>query len=342
MSRIVICPTFDAFYYSFYLQALTEVFGRSSIRFSSRPFPRLPAGLLAFIVREPRELRVVIDAYDGSRIIKPHIPGLEWCDIYGKVNLTLADVPEDQAHKCLPMGPSFPVRLWSPVESWWLAVKNYRVSLNFHSLRERLNETREHFANYRRQYKYRLPVRELVPGKARDDYIFFSATLWNEEQTSGTNLYRALFIQSCKSHPGVTFEGGLVPSSSWSSDNLNRYADCIRPKHVPFPEWLEKTKASAVVFNTPAVWSSHAWKLPEFLALGKAIISTPLARELPAPLVHGQHIHFVDGSLESIRAAVLLILNDRDYRHHLERNAHDYYLRFLTPNRVIERLISLS
>jgi glycosyltransferase involved in cell wall biosynthesis len=104
---------------------------------------------------------------------------------------------------------------------------------------------------------------------------------------------------------------------------------------------LEKTKSSALVFFTPAVWHSHTFKLAEYLALGKAIISTPIVRELPAPLVHGCHIHYVDGSLDSMRAAIQLLLDDHDYRKHLERNAYDYYSSFLSPKRVIERLLGL-
>ena len=38
-------------------------------------------------------------------------------------------------------------------------------------------------------------------------------------------------------------------------------------------EWISKTKQSAIVFNTPAFWSCHGWKLGEYLAMGKCIIS---------------------------------------------------------------------
>lgn len=66
MSTVVIHPTFDAFYHSFYIQGIREVFGQSSIHFSSRPFPPLPSGCLAFIFRDQKELRVVVDAYYGA------------------------------------------------------------------------------------------------------------------------------------------------------------------------------------------------------------------------------------------------------------------------------------
>jgi hypothetical protein len=141
------------------------------------------------------------------------------------------------------------------------------------------------------------------------------------------------------SFAGITFEGGLFPS--YEQPMLDRFARYAAPRQVPHPEWLRKTKSSALVFTTPAVHSCHSWKLGEFLALGKAIISIQPIRELPAPLIHAHHIHYVDGSLDSIRAAVHLLLSDHDYRMHLEKNAYDYYLSFLTPRRVIERLLGL-
>jgi glycosyltransferase involved in cell wall biosynthesis len=138
---------------------------------------------------------------------------------------------------------------------------------------------------------------------------------------------------------GLTFEGGFSPPQS--PDQAAMYKEYFAPKRYAFPEWLEKTKSSALVFFTPAVFQSHTFKLAEYLALGKAIISTPIARELPAPLVHGCHIHYVDGSFDSIRAAIHLLLSDHDYRKHLERNAYNYYSSFLSPKQVIERLLIL-
>jgi glycosyltransferase involved in cell wall biosynthesis len=78
--------------------------------------------------------------------------------------------------------------------------------------------------------------------------------------------------------------------------------------------------------------------MAEFLRLGKAIISLPLSREMPAPVVHGQHAHFIDGSRDSIREAVLDIVADPDYRRHLEHSARAYYEQYLAPERVIARL----
>ena len=92
-------------------------------------------------------------------------------------------------------------------------------------------------------------------------------------------------------------------------------------------------------FNTPAFWDCHGWKLGEYLALGKAIISTPLSNDLPAPLIHGQHIHIIpDSSKESIREAVVLLINNPDYRENLEKNALNYWNEFGNPEKSLNLL----
>ena len=103
----------------------------------------------------------------------------------------------------------------------------------------------------------------------------------------------------------------------------------------------EKTKSSAVVFNTPAVWLCHGFKLAEYLALGKAIISTFISRELPSPLVHGRHVHYIDGSPISFREAIELILSDQGYRINLERNAYDYYTPFFNTRASYPKIVDL-
>ena len=330
MKLVHIYPPFDALYYSFYVQAVQEYFGESNVEFSyEEDFPPLSSDYLGLVVGGKEKLRVIIDAYDGANITDR--AALEWCDVYGKVNLVSDVVPADSLHKCVAIGPSFPVQLWSLAKSLQLALKHYRPHA-------RTKSAWEHFANYIRQHRDRLPLSHFVPGVVRDNYIFFSSSIWREEEAPGTNQNRALFMELCKAIQGVTFEGGFSPPKA--PGYAERYKAQLAAKRYSFPEWLEKIKSSAVVFNTPAVWLSHTFKLAEFLALGKAIISTPISRELPAPLVHGQHVHYVDGSVDCLREGVMSILNDRNYRIHLERNAYEYYIKHLQPTKVIERLLN--
>jgi glycosyltransferase involved in cell wall biosynthesis len=138
----------------------------------------------------------------------------------------------------------------------------------------------------------------------------------------------------------IEFEGGFAPPGN--DIEVTGYEEHTVVRRYGIAEYIAKTKRSLAVFNTPAVHDCLGWKLGEFLALGKAIISTPLAREMPADLVHGKHVHFVDGSEESIREAISLIQINPDYRKNLEFNARQYYLEYLKPARVIDRLIDFA
>ena len=104
-------------------------------------------------------------------------------------------------------------------------------------------------------------------------------------------------------------------------------------------DYLDRTGRSVVVFNTPAVHGCLGWKLGEFLALGKAIVTLPIDRELPEPLVDGVHVHVVDGSAESIVDAITRLRRDNTYRLALEREAAAYYQRWLHPAVVAGRLL---
>jgi hypothetical protein len=126
---------------------------------------------------------------------------------------------------------------------------------------------------------------------------------------------------------GIEFEGGFI--RKWSQPGVHR-------------DYVTKIQRSTVVFNTPARLGGHGWKLAEFMALGKAIITLPPERAMPAPLVHGQHVHFLDGSRPAIREAIERLCADPDYRQQLESGARSYYLEHLEPRRVIARILDFQ
>jgi len=335
-TSIVIHPRFNASYYSFYIQGLIEVFGESNIRFSRNGFPDLPSEWLSLIYNGERQIHIAIDSYDGQ-ITLPQYDAMGWCDVFAKANLRSNLVFKEHLHKCLAIGPSFGIRILPPVQSMWLAIKNYRPGS------QGFEESREHFGNYWRQYKYRLGIEHFTPGPSEDNYIFCMSSLWDENEAPRTNRLRAEFMSCCKSLKEVHFEGGFSPTPH--PGRAAQYKEHIVDKRYEYTEWLEKTRRSALVFNTPAVWQCHGWKLGEYLALGKAIVSSPLVNDLPSPLVHGQHIHFVDGSQDSqdsLKDAIQQILKDRKYRALLENNARQYYETYLAPKSVIQRIIKFG
>lgn len=102
--------------------------------------------------------------------------------------------------------------------------------------------------------------------------------------------------------------------------------------------YLHNIKKSAFVFNTPAAWACHGWKLGEYLAMGKAIISTPFVNEMPEKMVHGENIYFIESESE-MEVAVNLLLSNDNLRIKLEKGAKEYYDKWLKPDVVLRKII---
>ena len=203
-----------------------------------------------------------------------------------------------------------------------------------------LRNLRNYFGLRYRTWKNREPLSSYVCDiPSEDNYIFFLSTLWYSDEWNKNdetvNLRRAHFIRACKSIEGVTFEGGLLGDASSSNE---KFADVLATHEEPFGQWIEKTKRSALVFNTPAFWDCHGWKLGEYLALGKCIVSTKLSNDLHYPLEHGTNIHFVEDTEESMREAISYILAHPEYRHKLEKGAREYWEKYGTPEASLKLL----
>jgi len=273
-----------------------------------------------------KHFNFVIDFADSPTI---NLEAYGWSDAYGKINFNLISGNYPDTSKIVKISPSFGVKIWEKYTALYYAILNilrYYPGINIKKL----------LSGYLMQ-RNRLSLSEYTRYKSDKNYIFFASTLWNKEnhcyEESETNNFRADFIRSCKSIDSINFEGGFAPNI----DNAV-YPDLFMPARISIQDYIEKTRRSACVFNTPAVFSCHGWKLGEYLALGKAIISTPLKNELPVPLEHGLNVHFISGDKDEIREAVRRICTDDHYRITLENGAYKYWLTYGHPKNAINEL----
>ena len=267
---------------------------------------------------------IYISAGDGTGFNKF---ALDWCDVYAKINIDESKIPKEYLDKILPIGPSFGINYLN----WIKSIKQSIITFNKSNLN--IFDSRNHFANYYRQWRYRDSFASYSSVRSDENYIFHASTLWRKELT--TNQHRANFMQECIANTNVNFEGGFAPGKETYFSN---YKSLFLKKKYSHFQYLKNIKKSFVVFNTPAVQNCLGWKLAEYLAMGKAIISTPINNLLPSPLVDGKHIHFVDGTEKSINDAINLIQSDIDYRRLLERNSRDYFFKYLSPKSIIDRI----
>lgn len=347
---VIIDPRCKFSYSSWYIQGLWKFLGKDNVHFNIAPFldlkfldiQDLNSGMPMVIIdhdHHNRERKVFIDFEDVAKIFEDRY---QWSDIYGMVNPTLEQV--ENYHKLVAIGPEFGIPILHPISTILLGISNYCSS------------RRKIFATFRmflKDYLYTLVRRRKLSkyessNIIRENYIFHASTLWyNQFAKTDTNKWRGEYLKACQ-RAGLQIEGGLFYLGE-SPDILEEmpdypkykmeYKEFIFRDRLSMDRYLAQTKASLMVFNTPAVCGCHGWKLAEYLCMGKAIISTPLLRVMPGRgLIHGENVHIVK-SPEDIYDAVVRIKTDEAYRQKLERGARAYYEKWLAPEVVIKRLI---
>lgn len=249
--------------------------------------------------------RIAIDAADPAHVDE----GLyEWADVMGKVNC--AEDTIGHHPKLRLLGPLWGLQRWPMPVAYLHAARAAIGGANL------LDATRA----IRFQGKTRLPISVYSPSVADDAYVFHRSRDWGPWHPDA-NLPRYRFFKALES----------IDVRTTAS---------LEEGRISLADYLAETARSTVVFNSPAVEDCLGWKLGEYLALGKAIVSTPLGRALPEPLEHGEHLHLVEDSVEGIRDGLQRVLQDRPYRIRLEQGARQWFDRNLTPATVVTRLLA--
>lgn len=314
---LTVHPTVSPRYYGFYLQGFRERFGWR-VRLSTRGFPALgdpKAGLAAIL---PGGQRVFVAANDFA-FVAPEV--LAWADVVGQVNV---DPDAARPAHVLPLGPSFGVP--------WPSTAGLAAFVVDAGLRSAPRRVPAMLRDYLRHQADRAPLTAYTTGEADPGTVYFVANHW--PNASEANERRLRFVHAVGGVPGVRLAGGF-----WSAAGLPaEYAPYALPGPVRHADYLERTRGSGLVFNTPAVHGCLGWKLGEFLALGKAIVSTPLGRVMPGEFTPGVHYHLAQDDEDSLGDAVARVLGDDAYRRTLERNARRYWEDYLAPAAVAERI----
>ena len=313
-------PGLDPFYGGYYVEGLRACFGAQQVCYGHLTRETFERAGVAFEVRTPG-LRAYIDPTDEDGYDEA---ALAWCDVYAKVNMNPLRPPARDAHKVIPAGPGFGVRAWSAGGALSLLLRDGGRWWGREPARTAM--WGRHFA--------RAPLAAYVPRPCESAFVFFVTSVWAPEDAC--NGIRSEFIQAAREVPGIRFEGGFAPAFR---DDVPT-AGLEAPRRYRTREYLSLVARSTVVLNSPAVLDCHGWKLAEYLALGKAIITTPLSRALPAPLEHGTHLHVVPAEREAMAAAIADICADATYRRHLEEGAARYFRQHLAPQAVIARILA--
>ena len=321
-------PAYDALYAQYYILGANMLAGSPRVIFDAGPFGSFKHtnDYLPMVIETSQgdHRNIIIDFGDTPTFRKELYA---WADVYAKVNLT----PEThQTHeKMMPIGPAnFGIRFYPKWLLPWMAIHRYLSAAG------RIPSAADFFASYKASLRRLTLDRYQDDLKPRHDYIHFVSTLWQGDRIA--NNFRVNFMEAVRLVPGLNFEGGFVPRADGQTLGYDAY---IGPDVEPMETYRQKIGHSFVVFNTPAVKKCHGWKLPEFLAWGKAIISTPPLRMLPEPLEDGVHWLLTDGTVDHMVACIQRLQDEPELHASLQINARDYFERLLRPDAVMRRII---
>ena len=343
-SKVIIDPTSRILYSSFYIKGLVNVFGKKNVSFSAKYFGELKRKkeshsydhYMAFVVISPSHSinKIIIDFRDKPSVKES---AYKWCDKYAKINFNINLTDKRYHDKIISIPPGFGISIWNFYETAYYCCSNF-ILCKFSPL----VTLKEYFIDYYIQYKqpklddYLKSYTAKKTKRYAKSYVFMIATLWPHENCiEGANMLRKTFIEVCKAS-NCSFEGGFF--ASVNHPQYAEFRDLIFSKRYSVDSYIEKTKLSAIAFNTPAVHNCHGWKLGEYLTMGKAIISTPLSNTLPEELVHGKNIHVIS-NVDELKYAVDFLLKDNSYRRMLEVGAKIYYSKYVSPEKVIRNIL---
>lgn len=290
------------------------------------------------VFADGRVKKAYVDVNDRNDI---HERFYEWADVYAKINLQHEDLTYK---KSFAIGPSFGITLWNPFTTFFMAFKNYNKCKG--------KGYKIPLKRYALDYLYTLVRRR--PYKEYDceceednDYMFTLSTLWYSEGAfRTTNVYRGAFARACKKlfpkfEGGFYYIDGETPLKECPRypEYLEMYGDMIIHERITMKAYMQKTKRSAFVFNTPSVVGCHGWKLAEFLAMGKAMISTPHLNLMPG--LFQKDKHYVEAlNADEITNAVAYLRKTPEIVNQLKVNAKEYYNEYLAPKAVVNRIIN--
>lgn len=349
--KFIVDPRIRYNYATWYIYGMTKVWGKHAVVYDVTPFISIHyddfmqyvSGMpVLMIADDGKQQNVFIDYGDYETIFSDRY---EWADSYLKVNVTEQQL--QKFNKVRAIGPGFGIQLENPFAALWKGLQNYLKSRKYTSI-----PMWRMMADYAYSFVRRCDIKQYQPNfryEVRKDYVFHASTLWVKPYMDRTtNAARGAFLNICKAL-GMKVDGGLFFISKNSYEEmpeypkyLEKYKSWIVTSRFSPRKYIDGTKASLCVFNTPSVGMCHGWKLAEYLCMGKAIISTPLTRVMPGEgLEHGKNVHFVKSPKE-LREAIVKLRDDDAYRYNIERNARDYYERYLKPEAIALCLVSRS
>lgn len=234
---------------------------------------------------------------------------------------------------------------------------NYNVhpSKNMFLLNQSYNDKIKYFAKtngllkklFRKSFFYAKDF-EYYPLEEKENKILFLTRVWNPEEgktenskieRAEINALRVACIKACRQTFGNLFTGGLF-MDDFASKN---YPDLAIPLNLTSKfSFVNLVKQHTICIATTGLHQSIGWKLGEYVAASRAIISEPLQFELPGNFEKNRHYFEFTNTDELVKQITYL----REHKDVLLNTMHQnflYYNNYVKPEiLILNTLIAIN
>lgn len=295
---------------------------------------------------------ILFDLQDSPVLGLPN--AIDKVDYYVKRSLepeSYQGLNEVDAKKLVPFGFNYQVLGFSPAFLFRICAIEFisrpynplgrKHNFHVHNLKDLFD------ASWRKKENGLLSMKELspCPSAAHTGRVLFQCRLWdldgvaakNREDTHAVNQSRIALIRELKQTLGGRFIGGLqntVYARELAPDLISVMPTARR-------DYIQLVRDSAVVISTSGLLKSNGWKLGEYVALGKAIISEPIATRLPGEFLDKKNYIKYDSIAECMEGIETLISSQNKIIE-MEVENKEYYERYLQSSTQIFNVLKIT
>ncbi|HEY0356928.1 MAG TPA: glycosyltransferase [Mycobacteriales bacterium] len=194
---------------------------------------------------------------------------------------------------------------------------------------------------------------EDVPRPVRDPRVLFAARAWDPGGEPGEHLgdralarddreplneLRATCVRRLRREFGGAFTGGLAPTPYARA----AFPDCVAPRSVTArPAFLALVRQADVCVATRGLFGSNGFKLGEYVAAAKAVVSEPLQYAVPGDFRPGRnYLGFADADECVEQVAALVADPGRAYA--MKTANYRYYHEYVRPDRMVLKTLMVA
>jgi hypothetical protein len=180
---------------------------------------------------------------------------------------------------------------------------------------------------------------EQPPSHAVEAVVFFQGRVWEgtrhgRDIEAEVNQPRVELVRALQKELGTKFVGGLTPNEY----ACRKFPDLVSKVSARREEFIRAAKHALVGIASQPCISTGSFKLAEYLAASKCIVSPPMTNRLPAPLIDGVNFLGYLKPLECVEQCVRLLEN-RGFAEDMRCDNWEYYRREVEPAAHVYKLL---